>query len=60
MFILSTTSKVLEFWSVNHTSVYEHFELNIFKNVKFSGEIPSNWPNELPGRSVYRTLDSCW
>ena len=36
MFILSFISSGLEFWSVNHTSIYENSELNVFKNVKFS------------------------
>ena len=30
LFILSSISNGLEFWSVNHTSIYENSELNIF------------------------------
>ena len=31
MFILSSMSSSLEFWSVNHTSVYENSELKLLK-----------------------------
>ena len=33
MFILSSNSSVLEFWDVNHTSIYKISELNVFKNI---------------------------
>ena len=39
MFILSSISSGLEIWSANHTSIYENSKLNIFKNMKFLGEI---------------------
>ena len=39
MFILSSISSYLEFWSVNRTSIYENSELNVFRNMKFLGEI---------------------
>ena len=29
--------------------MYEHSELKILKNIKFLGEIYSNWPNDLLG-----------
>ena len=35
MFILSSISSSLEFWSVNHTSIYENSKSNIYKNIKF-------------------------
>ena len=60
MFILSSISSGLEFWSVNHTSIYENSESNVFKNRKFLGEISNNWPNDLLGTNVYKTLESCW
>ena len=60
MFILSSTSRGLEFWSVNHTSIYENFELNVFQNIRFFDEISSNWPNDLLGTNIYETLESCW
>ena len=60
MFILSSTSSSLEFWLVNHTSIYENSELNVYKNIKFLGEISSNWPNYLLETHVYKTLESCW
>ena len=49
MLILSSISSSLEFWSVNHTLIYEDSESKIFKNVKFLGEISNNWPNVLFG-----------
>ena len=60
MFILSSISNSLEFWSVNHTSINENAELNIFKNIKFLEEICSNWPNSVIGINIYKTLGSCW
>ena len=60
MFILSSTSGGLDFWSVNHTSINENSELKVFKNIKFLGEIFDNWPNDLSGTNVYKTLESCW
>ena len=42
MFILSSISSGLEFWSVNHTSIYESSELKVFKNINYFGEIASN------------------
>ena len=32
-FILSSISSGLLFWSVNHTSVYENYDLNVFKKL---------------------------
>ena len=43
MFILSSTSRGLEFWSVSHTSICKYIKLNVFENIKFLGEISSNW-----------------
>ena len=45
MLILSSISSGLELWSVNHTSMYENSELNVFTNIKFLGKISNNWPN---------------
>ena len=39
MFILSSIFRELEFLSVRHFSIYENSELNVFKNIKFLGEI---------------------
>ena len=52
MFILSSISSGLEIWSVNQTSIYENSESKVFKNIKFSGEISANWPNDLLGINV--------
>ena len=45
MFILSPIPKSLEFWSVNHTSIYKNSELKDFLKIKFWGEISNNWQN---------------
>ena len=55
--ILSSISRRLEFWSVNHTSFSENSESNVFKNIKFSGEMSNNWPNDLLGPYLYKTLE---
>ena len=60
MFILSSISGGLGFWSVNQTSIYENSELNVFKNMNFFEEISSNWPNYLLVINVYKILESCW
>ena len=56
MFILSSISRDLEFLSVNRTSIYEKSELKVSKNVKFFGEMSNNWPNDLLGTNIYKTL----
>ena len=60
MFILSSISKGLEFWFVNHTSVYETSESKVSKNIKFLGEISYNWRKDLLRTNVYKTLEFCW
>ena len=57
--ILSSISSSLEFWSVNHTSVYEDSELNAFKSLKVLAEVFNNRPNDLLATNVYKTLESC-
>ena len=51
-FILSSISSNLLFGYVNHTSIYENSESNVFKNMKFVGEISNNWSNFLLGANV--------
>ena len=61
MFILSSVTRGLEFWSVNHTSIFGNSELNVFKNiVKPLGKLSNNWPNDLLETNVYKTLESLW
>ena len=60
MFVLSSISRFLEFWSVNHTSIYENFELKGFKNIDILGKISINWTKKLLGANVYKTLESYW
>ena len=40
--------------------MYENSKLNVFTNIKFLGEISNNWPYDLLGTNVYKTLESCW
>ena len=49
MFILSSVSSGLKIWSVNHTSIYQSSELNVFKYITFLGKISNNLPNDLLG-----------
>ena len=49
----------LEFLSVNHISMYENSELNVFENITFLGETSNNWPKNLLETNVCRTLGSC-
>ena len=60
MLNLSSIYGRLEFWSVNHTSINENSESNVFKNIKLSGEISNNWPKDLLGTDVYKTLEFWW
>ena len=60
MFILFAISSGLEFWSLNHTQIYENSESKVFKNIKSLGEITDNWPNDLLQINVNKTLESCW
>ena len=60
MFISSTIFIVLEFWSGNHISVNKISKLKVFKNITFLGEISNNWPNNLFGTNVYKSLEFCW
>ena len=60
MFIFSPVSSGLEFWSVNHTSIYKNSEWKVFKNIKCLVEVSCNWPNDLLETIVYKTLESFW
>ena len=60
MFILSSVSSDLEYWSVNHTSIHENSELKVFRKMKFLSEISNNWPKDTLGTNVYKTIDFCW
>ena len=57
MFISSSISSDLEFLSVDHTSTDENSESQVFKNIKFLGEISNNWPNDLFGTMSIRLLN---
>ena len=35
-------------------------ELNVFKGIKFVGAISNKLRNNLIGKNVYKTLESCW
>ena len=59
MFILSSISSSLEFWSVNLNWIYENSESQAFENIKFLGEISNDWANELLEINIYQPLESC-
>ena len=60
MFILSSISSGLEFWSVNHTSIDENSKSNIFNNIKCLCEISYNWPNDLLRINKYKNPEFSW
>ena len=60
MFILSSISSGLEFWSVHDNSMYENSELKVFAKLKFLGEVSSAWKNNLLETNVHKTFKSCW
>ena len=55
IFILSSISTCLEFWSVNHTSMNENSELNVFKNINFLRKKSSNMRNNFLEINVYNS-----
>ena len=57
--ILPSLSNGWLFWSVNHTSMYEDSEINVFKKEKLVGSISNKLPNGLFGTSMYKTYESC-
>ena len=57
MLVLSSISSGLEFWSANHTSIYENSELKVFKNINFFGKISNNSANDLLGAIYTRLLN---
>ena len=58
MFILSSNSRGLEFWSVIHTLIYKNSKSKVFKKIKFFDEISNNLPNDLIETNVCKTLES--
>ena len=57
MFISSSISSGLQFWSVTHTWIYEISGSKVFKNITFLREIPNNRLNYLLGTNVYKILE---
>ena len=57
MFILFSVYGGLEFWSINHTSIYQNSESKFFKNIKDLDEIFNKGPNDLLGKNVHKTLN---
>ena len=46
MIILSSISRGLEFWLVNHTSINEKSLSNDFKSIQLLGKWSNKWPND--------------
>ena len=40
--------------------MYENSMSKVFKDIKVSGEISNNAPNDLLGTNVYKTLEFYW
>ena len=59
MFISSSISIGLEYWSVNHTSLCNKTELKVFENRKCLGETSNNRLSDLLGTNVCKTIESC-
>ena len=57
MFISFSVYGGLEFWSINHTSIYQNSESKFFKNIKDLDEIFNKGPNDLLGKNVHKTLN---
>ena len=49
IFVLSSISSGLEFWSIYRISIYIKIMEKFFRNIRFWGEISNNWPNDLLG-----------
>ena len=58
MIILSSIASGFEFSSVNHTSIYENYEIKVFKDIKFLKEISNIWPKDLLRANAYKPLES--
>ena len=54
MFILSSSCSRLEFWSVNHSSIYEISGLKVYKTFI----IYNNWPNNLSQTNAWKVNDN--
>ena len=58
MLVLSCRSNGFEFWSLNHTQIFETVQLMGFKYIKFLSDVIIE--RKIKNRNVYKTLDSCW
>ena len=59
MFVLPSISGGLEFWSINHTSIYEDSQLNVFKSINLLGGT-SNKTKWFIRNKYIKTLESGW
>ena len=55
----SIISRGSESLSVNNTLIYKNSESNVLRNIKFLGEISNNWPKDLLGTNIYKTVEFC-
>ena len=56
MFIISGISRGLEFWSVNHTSIYKNSKLKVLKIQNILLKHLINWPNDSLGTNLHKLL----
>ena len=40
--------------------MYEEYDLQVLKKMIVLVEISNNWPTDVLGTSVYKTLELCW
>ena len=57
MLVLSCIISGLEFWLVNHTSIFENSDSKGFENAKVLGKTSNNWAKDLLGINVYKTAE---
>ena len=57
MLVLSCIISGLEFWLVNHTSIFENSDSKGLENAKVLGKTSNNWAKDLLGINVYKTAE---
>ena len=58
--ILPSITSSLKFRLVHHTLIYKTLKSNVFKKIKFGGEISRNSPNDLFEINVCKTFEPYW
>ena len=56
--VSSSTSSISQFWSINHTSIWQNSEWNFLEKYIFLDKISKDWPKDLLAINLYKTLES--